>query len=137
MITLDRSTAAKIILAVRFSLGPLCVFFPRLTTRLMLLDPDANPASSYLVRLFGIRDTFLGVAAFVVQEPARGKIIGYAAAVDLTDATAAVLAGLTRKISPRAAVLAAVSGLTGACLGAAAVGRGPLGRREPTPPTDL
>jgi hypothetical protein len=98
----------------------------------MLLDPDANPASSYLVRLFGGRDIFLGVAALVVPKRDRNKILGYAAPIDLADATAAAVAGLRRQIPARAAALAAVSGLMGACLGAAAAGRGPLAGKMAT-----
>jgi hypothetical protein len=90
----------------------------------MLLNPDENPASSYLVRLFGGRDIFLGAAALAVPKRDRNKILGYAAPIDLTDATAAAVAGLRRQIPARVAALAAVSGFIGACLGAAAAGCG-------------
>jgi hypothetical protein len=52
----------------------------------------------------------------------------------MTDATAAVIAGLTRQIPPRASVVAAAAALTGACLSAATVGSGPprTARARPT-----
>lgn len=133
MTSLTPSSAARLILAVRFLLGTLSLVFPRLSSRLMLLDPDRNPSSSYLVRLFGGRDIFLGVAALVVPREHRNRILGYAAPIDLADATAAATAGLRGQISPQAAVLAAASGLLGACLGAAAAGRGPLAAKMTTP----
>jgi hypothetical protein len=135
MISLTPSSAARLILAVRFLLGTLSLLFPRLATRLMLLDPDRNPSSSYLVRLFGGRDIFLAVAALVVPREHRNRILGYAAPIDLADATAAATAGLRGQIPALAAVLAAVSGLLGACLGAAAAGRGPLAAKISTGPS--
>ncbi|MCI9870567.1 hypothetical protein [Arthrobacter humicola] len=62
----------------------------------MLLDLDENSASFYLVRLFGGRGIFLGVAARVVPERDRNKILDYAAPIDLADATAAAVAGRRR-----------------------------------------
>jgi hypothetical protein len=130
MITLKPRTAALIILAVRFSLGPLSLFLPKLTTRLMLMNSQDNPASAYLVRLFGIRDLYLGVLAVTVPKPSYYKVIGISSAIDLVDATAATVAGAKGEIPVKASVLAAISGLLGACLGLAAVGRGPLARKS-------
>jgi hypothetical protein len=81
-----------------------------------------------------VRDIFLGVAPLLVSGAGRSRILGAATGVDLTDATAAVIAGLTRQIPPRASAVAAAAALAGACLSAATVGRGPLGRGEPDPP---
>jgi hypothetical protein len=134
VITLDRSVATRAILIGRFGLGAASLFLPRFTARLLQMDPDANPAASFLMRLFGVRDIFLGVAPLLVSGAGRSRILGAASGIDLTDATAAVIAGLTRQIPPRASIVAAVAALTGACLSAATVGRGPLGRREPSQP---
>ena len=131
MISVDRSVATRAILVGRFGLGAVSLIFPRFTARLLQMDPDANPATSFLMRLFGVRDIFLGVAPLLVSGAGRSRILGAATGVDLTDATAAVIAGLTRQIPPRAAVVAAAAALAGACLSAATLGRRPLGRREP------
>jgi hypothetical protein len=136
VITLDRSVATRAILVGRFGLGAASLIFPRFTARLLQMDPDANPASSFLMRLFGVRDIFLGVSPLLVSGQGRSRILAAAAGVDLTDATAAVIGGLTRQIPPRASVVAAAAALAGACLSAATVGRGPLGRREPGPRDD-
>jgi hypothetical protein len=134
VITLDRSAATRAILVGRFGLGAASLILPRFTARLLQMDPDSNPASSFLMRLFGVRDIFLGVAPLLVSGAGRSRILGAATGVDLTDATAAVIAGLTRQIPPRASAVAAAAALAGACLSAATVGRGPLGRGEPDPP---
>jgi hypothetical protein len=131
VISVDRSVATRAILIGRFGLGAASLILPRFTARLLQMDPDANPASSFLMRLFGVRDIFLGVAPLLVSGQGRSRILGVATGVDLTDATGAVIAGLTRQIPPRASAVAAATALTGACLSAATVGRGPLGRREP------
>jgi hypothetical protein len=130
VITLDRSVATRAILVGRFGLGAASLILPRFTARLLQMDPDANPAAGFLMRLFGVRDIFLGVAPLLVSGQGRSRILAAAAGVDLTDATAAVIGGLTRQIPPRASVVAAAAALAGACLSAATVGRGPLGRRE-------
>jgi hypothetical protein len=128
VITLDRSVATRAILVGRFTLGAASLIFPRHTARFLQMDTDANPAAGFLMRLFGVRDIFLGAAPLLVSGEARSRVLGAATGVDLTDATAAVLAGLTRQISPRASAVAAAAALTGACLSAATVGLGPFGR---------
>jgi hypothetical protein len=125
VISVDRSVATRAILVGRFGLGAASLIFPRFTARLLQMDPDANPASSFLMRLFGVRDIFLGVAPLLVSGQGRSRILGAATGVDLTDATAAVIAGLTRQIPPRASAVGAAAALTGACLSAATMGRGP------------
>ncbi|MFL6181822.1 MAG: hypothetical protein ACJ73J_05890 [Actinomycetes bacterium] len=64
MIRVDRSVATRAILVGRFGLGAVSLIFPRFTARLLQMDPDANPASSFLMRLFGVRGHLpWGVAA--------------------------------------------------------------------------
>jgi hypothetical protein len=130
VISLDRSTAARVTLVARCSLGAASLVAPRLTIRMLQLDPEPNPSAEFLIRIFGVRDIFLGVAPFLISDPGRGTILGSATGVDLTDLAAAALAGLTGRIPPRAAVVTASAALLGAVLSAATVGRGPLGRRE-------
>ena len=133
MITLNRSVATRAILVGRFTLGAASLLVPRHTARILQMDPDANPAAGFLMRLFGVRDLFLGVAPLLVSGDGRSRILGAATGIDLTDATAAVIAGLTRQIPPRASIVAAAAALTGACLSAATVGLGPLGSGEHDP----
>ena len=130
MIPLDRSTAARVTLVARCSLGAASLVAPRLTIRMLQLDPNANPSADFLIRIFGVRDIFLGVAPFLISDPGRSTILGSATVVDLTDLAAAALAGLTGRIPPRAAIVASGAALIRATLSAATVGRGPLGQPD-------
>ena len=132
MISLDRSTAARVTLVARCSLGAASLIVPRLTIRMLQLDPEPNPPAGFLIRIFGVRDIFLGVAPFLIPDPERSTILGSATGVDLTDLAAATLAGLTGRIPPRAALVTASAALIGSVLSAATVGRGPL--RQPEKP---
>jgi hypothetical protein len=95
----------------------------------MLIPPETNRGGPYFLRLFGDRDLYLGVAALLVPEPTRSRLIGAAAAVDAIDASAALIAGVKGDIPRPAAVLAVSAETIGSALGLAAVGRGPLARR--------
>ena len=130
MISLDRATAARATLVARCSLGAVGLVAPRFTIRMLQLDPDLSPAADFLVRIFGVRDIFLGVAPFLIPDAGRSRILGSATWVDLADLASAVVAGLTGRIPPRAAVVTVSAALGGAVLSAATVGRGPLGRPE-------
>jgi len=132
VISLDRATAARATLVARCSLGAVGLVAPRFTIRMLQLDPDLSPAADFLVRIFGVRDIFLGVAPFLIPDAGRSRILGSATWVDLTDLAAAVLAGLTGRIPPRAALVTASAALIGSVLSAATVGRGPL--RQPEKP---
>ena len=130
MISLNRPTAGRATMVARCSLGAAGVIAPRFTIRMLQLDPDMSSSADFLVRIFGVRDIFLGVAPFLLPEPGRSRILGSATWVDLADLASAVVAGLTGRIPPRAAVVTVSAALGGAVLSAATVGRGPLGRPE-------
>ena len=130
MISLDRPAAARATLVARCALGAAGALAPRFTIRMLQLDPDVSSSADFLVRIFAVRDIFLGVAPFLLPEPGRSRILGSATWVDLADLASAVVAGLTGRIPPRAAVVTVSAALGGAVLSAATVGRGPLGRPE-------
>jgi len=94
----------------------------------MFTPPALNPGTPYFLRLFGGRDTYLGVAAMIAKEPTRSQLLGAAAAVDALDACSALAAGLKGNLPRRAAFFAAAAGIVGSALGLAAAGRGPLAR---------
>jgi hypothetical protein len=129
MPALSAGVAERLILAVRFSLGPLSYLAPRFTGRVMLLPAGRNDAMPYLVRLFGIRDLALGVGALLAPQPTRQRILRYSAVIDAADAVAAVFAGTRGDIPVAASVEAALAGSVGAGLGLIA---GALEVRVPT-----
>ena len=129
MIRLEPRRAVQLILAVRFVLGTCSFVFPRFTfQRLMFGSPEHNRGVNYLLRLFGARDVFLGVAALMADEPVRTKLVGSAAAIDALDAASALVAGWKGEVSRPAGLSAGVAGSIGCALGLAALGRGPLAK---------
>jgi len=96
----------------------------------MLIDLGHNAAAALLLRLFGVRDVYLGVTVLGAEPGKRNRLLSIGVAVDLFDVAACVIAGLTGQTSKRAAVLSSTAGTLGAALGAAAVGVGPLARKD-------
>jgi hypothetical protein len=118
------------IVAVRFVLGTASWFLPRLTARLMLIDPDQNLAAAPLLRFFGVRDVYLGATVLGAEPAKRDRLLSIGIVVDLFDVAACVIGGLTGQISKRAALLSSIAGTLGAALGAAAIGEGPLAHKD-------
>ena len=56
MVTLTKSQALTTLIWVRFILGAISWFLPKVMTKVMLIDGKANPALPYGLRLFGARD---------------------------------------------------------------------------------
>ena len=130
MIALSRQQATTAIVGVRFVLGAASWFLPRLTARLMLIDLDQNAAAALLLRFFGVRDVYLGATVLGAEPGKRDRLLSIGVAVDLFDVAACVIGGLTGQISKRAALLSSTAGMLGAALCAAAVGAGPLARKD-------
>ena len=81
----DKEKAVHAIAAGRVAIGAGAYLAPNLAGRLFGLDPDGNPQSSYLGRLFGARDVALG--AGVIRSPQKQKDAWVAAgmACDVAD----------------------------------------------------
>lgn len=94
-------------LAYRAALGAFAYVAPRTTGRALGIDPDANPASPYLARVFGARDVALGVGGFVLPAGSRTTYLRLLAAIDAADLVSAVLGGRAGYLRPRSAVLLA------------------------------
>ncbi len=95
---------------------------PRLTGRLFGLEPDANPVSPYLARLFGARAAWLG--AEIVLAPSaqqRRQVISRHMAIDLVDLLATVLGRRAGYLSRRGAVMTAAGALAALGLAGAAI----------------
>ena len=73
---------------------------PRLSARMVGLDPDRNPQAAYWARLFGVRDVALGLAALKPSGDARKRILQLTAACDAAD-FATTLAGRRAGYLPR------------------------------------
>lgn len=91
--------------------------------RVLGVDPRCQPAGPYLVRLFAIRNAFLGVQ-LLTAPPAVARAQAW---IDLGDAAAAAVALRRGQLPARRAALAVPTGVAAAALAASA------GRRDRTP----
>lgn len=101
----ERDKAVNAIAAGRVGIGVAAWLVPNLTGRLFGMDPEGNPQSSYLGRLFGARDVALG--AGVLRSPRKHKDNWVAAgmACDVADVAAGALAGMRGTLPPGAAAM--------------------------------
>lgn len=105
------------LVGVRSAIGVGAWVAPRLSGRLFGLDPDNNPQTPYLARLFGVRDAALGYGLSTSQGAQRALWLRIGIACDLADAAAGVLAGRRGELPTFATAL-----VTGTALSAAALG---------------
>ncbi len=110
--------------AIRVAVGAGAWLTPRLAGRAFLLDPDGNPQSPYLARLFGIRDLALAYGATSTTGDARRTWLTAGVACDLADTLAALAGGRAGYFSRGQSVLLAVPAIAAAALGAAALSAG-------------
>jgi len=129
MITLTKGQTLTTLIWVRFIVGAISWFLPKVMTRVMLIDVKANPGLPYALRLFGVRDVLMGVLILPPREDVLDQQLSIGIAIDLIDVVASGMAGFRGQISKRAAILCCTAGLVGASLGAASLGKGPLSRK--------
>ncbi|TMM06072.1 MAG: hypothetical protein E6G10_01250 [Actinobacteria bacterium] len=113
----------SLISGLRASIGAGAWLAPNLTGRLFGLDPDGNPQSSYLARLFAIRDLALAAGTLGSEGDARRRWLQLGLACDLADAAAAYLAGRDGTLPKPAAVMTGGTALAAAGMGVAALGQ--------------
>lgn len=117
------SKAGKLLVAVRFALGPVAWGAPGLGLRLLGLSAQRNPHASYVTRLFGARDMALGLGVLLTHGDARRLWWRIGIGCDLLDAAAGVLSARKNEL-PRSTftrVMLVVAALFGAALGTVAL----------------
>jgi len=95
MVTLTKSQALTTLIWVRFILGAISWFLPKVMTKVMLIDGKANPALPYGLRLFGARDVLMGVLISAPQGENLNRQLYIGVVIDLIDAVAMGIAGFT------------------------------------------
>jgi len=104
-----RRDVARVALGVIRSInGLVALLAPRKMVRRFGLDPEANGAAIYVLRLFGIRTVILGVEMLVLEGDRREEALRTGVVIHASDATAAFIAGVRRQLPRRAAALAFV-----------------------------
>src|SRR5438270_8354833 len=98
---------ARIALAgIRLFNGIAALSAPGVLARRLGVDPDANPAALYVLRLFGVRTVLIGAQLLLRNDRLRTNALRVTPVIHAADAAAAVVAGVQRQLPPRAAATA-------------------------------
>lgn len=117
----ERAITAQLV-AGRILVGGGTLVAPRLLGRAFGIDPAANPAVSYVGRLFGVRAVLMAVQLATVPRAQRRRLVGLHVAVDAVDAAAAVAATRSGALSRRAGAMATAAAVVEGALGVALLG---------------
>jgi hypothetical protein len=115
-------TAIRNLSSLRIAIGAAAWLAPRLAGRAFLLDPEGNPQSPYLARLFGARDVALAYGALNSSGQARRTWLMAGLACDVADTLAAFAGGRRGYLSPVQTAVLAAPAIAATALGAAALG---------------
>lgn len=100
---------ARITLAgIRLFNGVAALFVPATLARRLGVDPAANPAALYALRLFGVRTVLIGAQLLLRDGGVRAHSLRVAPVIHALDASAALIAGERGQLPRRAATTAAV-----------------------------
>jgi len=116
---------ARITLAgIRLFNGVAALFVPATLTRRLGVDPNANPAALYALRLFGVRTVLIGAQLLLRDGGMRAHSLRVAPAIHALDASAALIAGERGQLPRRAATTAAIISSVNTVLAIVALKRG-------------
>ena len=100
---------ARVTLAgIRLFNGVAALFVPATLARRLGVDPEANPAAIYVLRLFGFRTILIGAQLLLRNEGLRAHSLRVAPVIHAVDAAAALIAGERGYLPLRAATTAAL-----------------------------
>jgi hypothetical protein len=98
---------ARVALAViRIANGSTALVAPTVLTRNLGIGRDDNQAIQYVFRMFGIRTVLIGLELLLPEGEVRAAAVRAAPVIHASDTASAALAGLTRQIPARSAVIA-------------------------------
>lgn len=105
---------ARIALAsIRLFNGAAALFAPATLARRLGVDPEANRAALYVLRLFGVRTVLIGAQLLLRDEGVRSHSLRVAPVIHAVDAAAALIAGdrghLPRRVATTAALISTVN----------------------------
>jgi hypothetical protein len=116
---------ARITLAgIRLFNGVAALFAPATLARQLGVDPAANPAALYALRLFGVRTVLIGAQLLLRDGGVRAHSLRVAPAIHALDASAALVAGERGQLPRRAATTAAIISTINTVLAIVALKRG-------------
>ena len=92
--------------AIRIVNGGAALLAPRWLGRRVGIDPDANRAAVYVLRLFGVRTVVIGWALLDADPVVRANAVKVAPIIHGSDTLSAALAGFAGQLPRRAALTA-------------------------------
>ena len=115
------SESARTLLGlIRLVNGTGSLLAPDLFARRLGVEPEANPAASYITRLFGVRTMVIGYELLQRDEATRRRALRVATLIHASDTVAAMVAGRTGRIPRKAAAVATTISATNTLLALAA-----------------
>jgi hypothetical protein len=109
---------------IRLFNGVAALFVPATLARQLGVDPAANPAALYALRLFGVRTVLIGAQLLLRDGGVRAHSLRVAPAIHALDASAALIAGERGQLPRRAATTAAIISSVNTVLAIVALKRG-------------
>ena len=94
--------------AIRLFNGTAALFAPAALVRRLGVDPEANPAALYALRMFGVRTVLIGAQLLLRNGGLRAHSLRVAPVIHVLDAAAAMIAGAQGQLPRRAATTAAL-----------------------------
>ncbi|BCJ40920.1 hypothetical protein GCM10010168_47800 [Actinoplanes ianthinogenes] len=97
------SIAATALGVIRVGVGSAALVVPELLVKRLGGDPEKNAAAIYPLRMFGVRTVFLGAELLVNSGAEQHRVAQRGIVIHGSDVLAAVLAGRSGALPPRAA----------------------------------
>jgi hypothetical protein len=94
--------------AIRLFNGTAALFAPAALLRRLGVDPEANSAALYALRMFGVRTVLIGAQLLLRNGGLRAHSLRVAPVIHVLDAAAAMIAGAQGQLPRRAASTAAL-----------------------------
>jgi hypothetical protein len=94
--------------AIRLFNGTAALFAPAALLRQLGVDPEANPAALYALRMFGIRTVLIGAQLLLPNSELRAHSLRVAPVIHVLDAAVALIAGAQGQLPRRAGTTAAL-----------------------------
>ena len=107
---------------LRIAIGMSALLVPDTAGRLFGLDPEGNPQASLLGRLFGVRNTAIGLTLRDGGPEERDRWLRYGVVIDVVDVVALAAAAARGKVPKHAVALIGTTASVAIALGVAGQG---------------
>jgi hypothetical protein len=101
-----RRAARYALAGIRLVNGTAALVAPALLLRRLGVDPQANPAAFYALRMFGIRTVVLGAELLLLDGDELDRSLRTGVLIHASDVLAAATAGATHRLPARSAMVA-------------------------------